>query len=63
MSYKIMSIISAACDFTTKSGGIWNFLSSPAIELRTDVQGQAWLGFEYRGFKARSQRTVSYRMV
>jgi hypothetical protein len=23
MSYKIMSIISAACDFTTKSGGIW----------------------------------------
>src|SRR2546429_7898349 len=25
MSYKIRPIISAACDFTTKSGGIWLF--------------------------------------
>jgi len=24
ISYKIMSIISASCDFTIKSGGIWN---------------------------------------
>src|SRR2546422_5046887 len=26
MSYEIMSIISVACDFTTKSGGIWTVL-------------------------------------
>ena len=26
IGYKIMSIISVGCDFTTKSGGIWFFL-------------------------------------
>jgi glutamyl-tRNA reductase len=25
ISYKIMSMISVGCDFTTKSGGIWHF--------------------------------------
>ena len=33
MSYNIMSIISVACDFTTKSGGMWGFEVTPSISL------------------------------
>ena len=43
MSYKIRPIISVACDFTTKSGGIWflfvlgNTEEGRSAELRTGV--------------------------